>query len=269
MGVDIVILNKDKTDYLFKCLNSIIDNTSIDYHVYIGDTGSTSKNLKKIIKFCKRKFTKRNVSLIRYNYYHFGKNNNDVVFNHSKNDTILFCNNDIEFTDTCVDDLYTALTTAKNVGTVGCKLVFPNGNIQHAGQFAYTHKPTYEWPFEQDKLEVSHRGINEPDGDVFNTIEPVMGNTGAMLMINKQVFTKIKGFPEKYMECFEDVELNMRLKLAGYNNIYVGTTKATHHESVSRGKDRTALMKLTKDYINHLFPFWNKLTHNQQQLLTQ
>lgn len=270
MGLDIIILTKDKTDYLFNCLDSIINATTIDYHVYIGDTGSSAESIAKIAKYCKDKFPKKNVSLIKLNYYNFAKNNNHIANNYSTNDYILFCNNDVEFTDPCVDELYKVATQSKTTGSVGCKLIFPNGKIQHAGQFAFTHKPEQAagWTFDQDKLEVSHRGINE-DAEGFSTKESVLGNTGAMLMVSKQAYDSVNGFPETYIECFEDVEFNMRLKLAGYDNVYVGYVKAIHHESTTRGKDKTAMLKLATDYLNGLFPYWNKLTHDQQQLLTQ
>lgn len=268
MAVDIIILTKDKTDYLFKCLDSIRQNTSVDHHVYIGDTGSSADSIKNIVQYCKSNFPDKNVSLLRYNYYSFAKVNNHVVNNHCTNDVVLFCNNDIEFTDPCVDEMYKVITNSDNIGSVGCKLLFPNGTIQHAGQYAWVEeKQNAEWKkyFKEDKLEVSHRGIGQQNSNnLFSTRDSVMGNTGALMMINKQAFVDVGGFPEGYMECFEDVELNMRLKLAGYDNTYIGYVTATHHESVTRGKDRTAIMKLESDYLNNLFPYWNNLSVDEQ-----
>lgn len=271
MAVDVIILTKDKTEYLFKCLDSIRNNTNIDHHIYIGDTGSSDDSINKIVQYCKQHYPEKNISLIRYNYYSFAKNNNHIVNNHSTSDVVLFCNNDIEFTDPCVDEMYKVIVDNDKIGSVGCKLVFPNGTVQHAGQVAWTEeKQNEEWSkyFDKDKLEVSHRGIGQQDtSNLFSSRDSVMGNTGAMMMINKQVFVDVGGFPEEYMECFEDVELNMRLKLAGYNNTYIGYVKATHHESTTRGKDRTAIMKLESDYLNNLFPYWNGLSQDEQEKL--
>jgi len=271
MAVDIIILTKDKTDYLFKCLDSIRNNTSTEHHIYIGDTGSNEVSISKIIKYCKDNFPERNVSLIRYNYYSFAKNNNHIVNNHTTNDVVLFCNNDIEFTDPCIDEMYKVVTDSDKIGSVGCKLLFPNGTVQHAGQVAWTEdKQSGEWSkyFDKDKLEVSHRGIGQQDStNLFSSRDSVMGNTGAMMMISKPAFIDVGGFPEEYMECFEDVELNMRLKLAGYDNTYIGYVKAIHHESTTRGKNRTAIMKLESDYLNNLFPYWNSLSQDEQSKL--
>ena len=123
MALDIIIPTKGKTDYLFKCLQSIIDTTTIGYHIYIADTGSTKEEFASIIKFLKDKFRKdRNVSIFQYDYYNFAKINNHVVENYCESDTLLFCNNDIELIDPCVDGLYD-LARREKVGTAGCRLL--------------------------------------------------------------------------------------------------------------------------------------------------
>ena len=47
--LDIVIPTKGKTDYLFNCLQSIIDKTvTTRYHIHVCDTGSDEKELEDI-----------------------------------------------------------------------------------------------------------------------------------------------------------------------------------------------------------------------------
>lgn len=265
MGLDIIIPTKGKTDYLFKCLQSIIDKTTIDYHVYIADTGSTKQELASITKFVIDKFQeKKNVSIFQYDYYNFAKINNHVVSNYCEGDTLLFCNNDIELIDACVDVLYD-LARRDGTGTAGCRLLFEDGSVQHAGQIAFTHRPN-GWPFPQDKLEVTHRGLRTRKR--FESVESVMGNTAALMCVEREKFDQIGGFNVKYNECFEDVEFNMNMLLAGYNNIYTDDCSATHAESVSRTKSPQAMKKLERDYLDNLYPFWNQLTVDNQNLIT-
>ena len=42
---------------------------------------------------------------------------------------------------------------------------------------------------------------------------PVIGNTGGLMLIRKDTFLKFGMFNENYISCLEDVELNLKLKL--------------------------------------------------------
>ena len=267
MGLDIIIPTKNKTEYLFACLSSIREKTTkTDYHIYIADTGSEQDEFDKIVQFIKDNFNEsKNVTLLRYEFYNFARINNHVAVNHCKNDTFLFCNNDIELIDNCVDAMYAELQKHKTTGTVGCRLLFEDGTVQHAGQIAFTHRPD-NWPVPHDKLEVTHRGLRQDTR--YKSREQVMGNTAALMMVRRDVFGEAEGFNQNYIECFEDVEFNMRVMLAGYRNIYLDRVSATHHESVSRTRSHQAIQRLETDYIQNLFPFWCGLDANVQNKLT-
>ena len=85
-----------------------------------------------------------------------------------------------------------------------------------------------------------------------------LGNTGALLMIRKKLFELCGGFNEKYISCFEDVELNLRCILLGYVNITDNQSVAYHYESLTRNLDSKKLEYLTQDYIDNLIPFINE-----------
>ena len=57
--------------------------------------------------------------------------------------------------------------------------------------------------------------------------------SGAFLMIKRDIFESIKGFDEGFFMFFEDVDLGMRIKLAGYRNIYVPLSQVTHSGAAS------------------------------------
>ena len=78
--VAIIIPTKNKTELLFQTITSFYDNCDSNYFdIFIADTGSDSDKLINIKEFIS-KFN--NIKLIEYNYYNFGKINNDVVKNH-------------------------------------------------------------------------------------------------------------------------------------------------------------------------------------------
>jgi len=257
-GIDIIIPTKSKLDYLFDCLTSIV-NTTVDtpYHVYVCDTGSTEQELSSIQKFLKETFSKKkNATLLKFDYYHFAKINNTVVEKYSKNPILLFCNNDIKIIDNCIDIMQ--LYIDDDIGTIGCRLIFKNGSIQHAGQAVRVVKEK-----QGDLYIVTHRGYG-----TFNSYEDgedTLGNTGGFMMIKKDHFIEYGMFNEKYNECFEDVELNVKLLLGGKRNIYIDSIQAYHYESISRN-DSNKQAKEFSDFKNILTPFFDSLT--EQQLST-
>jgi len=264
MGLDIIIPTKGKTDYLFKCLQSIVDTTTVDFHVHIADTGSTDDEFNDMVKFIKNCFkNNNNVSLYKFEHYNFARVNNSVVNSHCKHDTLLFCNNDIHIQSDCIDKLYN-IAMIKSTGTVGCRLLFENGKVQHAGQIAFTHRPN-NWQHEDDKLEVTHRGLKSQSR--YNDVEKVLGSTGALMCVRRDIFNIIGGFNQKYIECFEDVEFNMRVLLAGYDNMYIDNVDVTHAESVTRSMSSIRMQALWSDYMNNLFPYWCSLSENDQQFI--
>ena len=88
-----------------------------------------------------------------------------------------------------------------------------------------------------------------------NNIQEVIGSTGALLMIKKSLFEICGLFNEDYTNCFEDVELNFKTTILGYNNFIDGNLVSYHFESQTRGEDPENMKKLSNDYNNTLLPF--------------
>jgi GT2 family glycosyltransferase len=75
------------------------------------------------------------------------------------------------------------------------------------------------------------------------------------MMIRKNVFNKIGGYNENYTTCFEDVELNLSIRLNGLKNYYDGSLVAYHYESQTRGKNNDNSHGEYSDYTKILIPF--------------
>jgi GT2 family glycosyltransferase len=250
-NVGIVIPTKGNIPLLTACVRSIINKTSHKHlYFYIADTGSTEDEINELVKFLKENLSKERIKLIRYDWYHFGKINNDVIFKHVDDfiDHILFCNNDIELIDDCITPMV-KVSCEDTVGTVGCKLLYGDNTIQHGGQKFY-FRPN---PNKLDFM-VTHRGLKQSE-DNFSEIDMVFGNTCGFCMIKKELFKSFGGFNTIYEECFEDVELNVRCLLENLDNVYLGNVKAYHYESQTRSNSRDKLERERSDFYNKLFPF--------------
>tara|TARA_R110002051_G_scaffold325787_1_gene431303 strand:+ start:985 stop:2532 length:1548 start_codon:yes stop_codon:yes gene_type:complete len=246
--VGVVIPTKGNVHLLTKCIKSfLVQDSYPNIKVFIADTGSSQLEKDEIKKFIEENKNHIELELIEYDYYNFASINNDVVFNHVNEDVelILFSNNDIELLNNSISQMVNVFNTKKNVGTVGIRLHFGDGTIQHSGVMAFVDQ--------QHNIRITHHGL----GSYFNyhqRTKEVFGNTAAFMMIRKTIFKTLGGFNENYNECFEDVELNIKCLNKRLKNYFVGESVAYHYESQTRKKDPNKLKRESEDYVNRLIP---------------
>ena len=254
----IIILNKSNNKLLFDCISSIKNCTkTIEYHIYIGDTGSSKLELLEMQQWIKNEFsTTRNVTLINISSYNFAQNNNLIVNNFLKEeDIIVFCNNDVQLIDDCISEAVLEFQQNNNIGTIGFKLLFGDQTIQHAGQLLYLQNNKFS--------QITHRGLRHQKNQYVEK-EFVVGNTGALMVTLKNTFKQIGGFNEMYIDCFEDVEYNLQCLLLQKQNLYIPKI-AFHYESSTRNKNPKKIQQLQNDACNTLIPFINNCAAALQQ----
>jgi GT2 family glycosyltransferase len=247
--VAVIIPTKGKVDLLIECVDSFINNCkNNNYEIFIADTGS-SDNDKDLIKSYLTKNTSVIINFIEYDYYNFAKINNDVVLNHVDDSFshILFTNNDIKIITNVIDSMLSVFNESNKIGTVGGTLYFNDNTIQHNGIGLYYVK-------NKNSIEISHIDLKSYYPKE-NRTRKVVGCTGALLMIRKNVFNKIGGFNEEYINCFEDVELNLNCILHGYENYIDSGSVSYHYESQTRKDNPDNLINLRKDYNQRILPF--------------
>ncbi len=255
--VSVIIPTKGNIDLLTQCVNSIIEKDDYpNIEILIADTGSEEDEINQIKELIESYTDKTKIRLIEYDYYNFAKINNDVVKNHVSDDTelLLFSNNDIKVLNNAISQMVEVyLKNKKSVGTIGARLHFEDNTIQHAGMISWINR--------NKGVEISHRGLRSYYN--YERDNKVIGNTAAFLLINKELFNNIGGFNQSYIECFEDVELNMECLNRNKENYFLDSAVCYHYESVSRGKSQEAVNRLLQDYKNNLLPFIinNKRVH--------
>lgn len=230
-NIAIIILTKNNVDVFKQCVDSISKhNTHDNVSLYVGDTGSDESQFKRLKKYLKTvPFTKQ---LIRFDYYNFARNHNWIIENvlDLEEDYILFCNDDIELRgDSIVEMLKHA---ADDVATIGCKLLFPNNTIQHAGHLHVPPPDTHNSP---EYYNITHRLLNQPDREI--ETQHVEGNTFAFCLVKRDTFNDLHMFDEYYEHCFEDADFCIRATQSGLKHVCVGEACCTHHESLSRKRN--------------------------------
>jgi GT2 family glycosyltransferase len=219
----VVIVNWNRHQILHKCLTSLFANTeSADCKVVVVDNASTDGSVEMV----QEKFPQ--VNLIRNaQNVGFSKANNQAIRLALENDAkhILLLNNDVEITEPkWLWELSEVLESDPKIGIVGCKLLYPNGTIQHSGGVINLRVP-------------HHRGEGEEDMGQYDKVEIVDYVTGAVLMIKWDVVRRIglldEGFSPLY---YEDTDWCIRARLYGYKVAYTPKPVLIHRCGSSSSK---------------------------------
>ena len=225
--VSIIIPSKDHVEMLFRCLDSIEQNSSYpNYEIILVDNGSSEENRKQIEQGIQGKRIRYCYEKMEFNFSrmcNMGAQNADGEY-------LLFLNDDIEIIQTDWMERMVGHGMQADSGAIGAKLLYPDSDlIQHAGVANL-------------KMGPSHYLIGQTDKDSYyfgrNRLEyNCLAVTGACLLVKKEKCNRVGGFDEELIVAYNDVDLCFRLYEAGYYNVVRNDVKLYHYESVSRGLD--------------------------------
>ena len=120
----------------------------------------------------------------------------------------------------------------EDVGAAGMMLYYPDDTVQHAGVIiglggvaGHSHKyfPRHI-PGYMARLSI---------------VQNLSAVTAASLMIKASVFAEIGGLDPEFAVAFNDVDLCMKVREAGYLIVFTPYAEAYHYESKSRGMEDT------------------------------
>ena len=154
---------------------------------------------------------------------------------HVSKDTqlLLFCNNDIELINDAISGVvHTWLKNKKRVGTVGARLHFEDGTLQHGGVILFGRKTE-----QGTNIGITHYAHKSTYKYQIGDSARVVGNTAAFLLVSKSLFENCGMFNEEYVDCLEDVELNLSCMVKGKENYIHNNSICYHYESVTRETD--------------------------------
>ena len=228
--VSLIIPTKNAQKLVMQCVESILEKTTYpNYEIIIVD--NASDDAQAIAYFKQLANEHSNIRVIRddrpFNYSQL--NNNAVQY--TNGELIGLINNDIEVISPDWLGEMVSIALQKNVGAVGAKLYYPNNTIQHAGVviglggvanhvFKHAYRDSLGY-FGRAKLISSYSAV-----------------TAACLIIKKSIFTEVGGLDEENLKvAFNDVDFCLKVRSAGYRNVWTSFAELYHHESVSRGAD--------------------------------
>lgn len=232
--VSIIIPTKDHVQDLKKCISSIIDKTSYDnYEIIVVNNDSQDTGTYEFFKEIRKN---NRIKIIDDNEeFNFSRINNFAV-RESSGELLLFLNND---TEVISNEWLTSMiehAQRPGVGAVGAKLLYPDNTVQHAGVILGIG------PAGSAVAGHSHKYAVASIPGYFsslNLIRNYSAVTAACMMMRKDIFEKVGGFDENLQIAFNDVDLCMKIRAAGYSIVYTPFAELYHFESKSRGYENT------------------------------
>ncbi|MFZ2038571.1 MAG: glycosyltransferase family 2 protein [Minisyncoccia bacterium] len=220
MKASLIIPIYNKKEYTQKCLESIFSvGAKSDFEIIVVDNASTDGSGEYLKSLDGRVNVINNESNLG-----FAKACNQGA-GVAKGEYLLFLNNDTVVTPNWLEVLVNELDNNKEVAIVGSKLLYPDNTVQHAG-IVFDEK---KWPHHIYKKE-------SKDAQYVNKKRQFQAVTGACLMIRNDIFKKVSGFDEVYLNGLEDLDLCLKVGEQGLGILYCPESIVYHHESITEGR---------------------------------
>lgn len=228
--VSIVIPNKDHLEDLKRCVSSILEKSSYDnYEIIIVENNSTTD---EIFKYYEELRKNPQIQILEYEgEFNYSRINNMGVAK-ATGEYVLLLNNDTEvITLDWIEELL-MYAQRKDVGAVGAKLYYEDKTIQHAGVVIGlgAHRTAGHTHYRVSYNNLGYMGR-------LCYAQNMTAVTGACLMVKKSIYDEVGGLDESFVVSLNDVDFCLKLRQAGYLNVFTPFAELYHFESISRGLD--------------------------------
>ncbi len=227
--VTLIIPTRNGVTLLKNCIESIQEKTLYpNFEILVVDNGSNDPETISYLGEieCSAKIRVRRDP----RPFNFAEINNSAVCD-ARGDFVALLNNDTEIISPDWLGEMVGIACQPQVGAVGAKLLYPDDSVQHAGvvlgiggvgNHAFKH-----WAAENPGYFCRARIVSS-----YSAL------TAACMVVKKHLFQKLGGLDGKNLAvAFNDVDFCLRLREAGYRNVWTPHALLYHHESVSRGQD--------------------------------
>ena len=224
--VSVIVPTRDYAHLVEMCIDSVIERTEYDnYEILIVDNGSVEPETFRLFD----RLTKDpRVRIVKQpGPFNYSRINNAAVAV-STGEIVCLLNNDIEVITPDWMREMASWAAQPRIGCVGAKLYYPNDTIQHAGVVLGIGGVAGH----------SHKYRARSDTGYFARLalsHDVSAVTAACLFVRREIYDAQGGLDESLAVAFNDVDFCLRVREAGYHNVFTPFAELYHHESVSRG----------------------------------
>ena len=228
--ISIIIPNKDHTDDLDKAIRSMIEKgTWPNLEFIVVENNSTEEKTWEYYKKIEKEYSQ--VKVVYYDgIFNYAKINNFGV-RHARGEYYLFMNNDVELIEPDSLKEMMGYGQRNDVGAVGCRLLYEDNTLQHAGVIV-------------GEIGVAeHIFKKQIEGMTYHAramlTQDMSAVTAAVMLVKKEVFEKVEGFDERFAVAFNDIDICMKIREDKKLIVYAPYACFHHYESKSRGAEDT------------------------------
>lgn len=228
--VSIIVPTRDRADLLRTCVESVRNTTGYpNYEIVVVDNQSSEPEALAYLQSLGEMDGVRVLSFdAPFNYSAI----NNWAVDQCSGEVVCLLNNDIEVISAEWLQELVSQALRPGIGAVGALLYYPDRTIQHAGvvlglggvaNHIYTGQVS------------GHPG----HGARAMVSQNMSAVTGACLVVKREVYQQLGGLDERLQVAFNDIDFCLRLREAGYRNVWTPFAELVHHESASRGRDES------------------------------
>ncbi|WP_281706211.1 glycosyltransferase family 2 protein [Aeromonas taiwanensis] len=228
--VSLLIPTRDRRALTETAVRSILDrSTYTHFEILILDNGSVEQETLDFFAQIQREDSR--VKVLRYDHPFNYSAINNFGARHAKGSIVGLVNNDVEVINPEWLTEMVSHCLRPEIGCVGAKLYYSNDTLQHGGVIlgiggvgghSHKHYPRHH-PGYFSRLLLSQ------------TLSAV---TAACLLIRKEIYDEVAGLDEENLHvAFNDVDFCLKVREAGYRNLWTPYAELYHYESISRGAE--------------------------------
>lgn len=228
--VSLLVPTRDGVDILAPCVNAILEKTDYRHFelIILDNQSSCPRTLEYMQQVSERD---ERVRVLRWDHPFNYSAINNFGASQAKGSIIGLINNDVEPINAGWLSEMVSQVCRPEIGCVGAKLYYPNGSLQHAGVILGIGGVAGH----------SHKYFNGNALGYFSRLQLVQNLsavTAACLLVRKEIFEQVGGLNEENLKvAFNDVDFCLKVREAGYRNLFTPFAELYHHESVSRGAE--------------------------------
>jgi GT2 family glycosyltransferase len=226
MELSIIYVNWNSVPFLRESIASVYENTQgISFEIIVVDNASPQGGVDALqeqfpeITIIK---SERNLGFARAN---------NTGFRNSSGSYILLLNPDTKLAGPAINIMLENIRALPDAGTMGCKLLNTDLSVQITSIQKF---PTIL----NQVLDAEYLQLRWPHCPLWD-IGPLFSDhvkllkvdviSGACILVRREVFEQVGMYSEEYFMYGEDIDLNYKIKRAGFTNYYVGEAEIIHH----------------------------------------